>query len=421
MRLYVTGLLFSVLLCTGQLFAQQTRAALFLGNSYTYVNDLPKMIADVALTTGDTLIYDSNTPGGYTLQQHSTNATTLAMISTGAWDFVVLQEQSQLPSFPIEQVEVEVFPYAALLDSLISQANPCTETVFYMTWGRKNGDAMNCPFWPPVCTYTGMDDLLRERYEIMAADNQALVSPAGAVWRYIRETDPTIELYSADESHPSVAGTFATACAFYSVMFRKDPVLTSYDAGLDPVLASTIRAAASAVVFDSLDHWHVGEYDPVAAFSVWPGPEGHIETENLSEQADTWQWSMGDGTVYTDAEPAHTYAESGSYMVQLIASRGDCPGDTSEQTILVTVSEPNVVTNMIPGLSWVLSGNVLTLTTSTEAIRYRMLDSSGKVLTSGTIPAAGHLNLPLDEFAAGFCLLQLRSGRGQQIIPVPVH
>lgn len=119
-----------MLLCTGQLFAQQTRAALFLGNSYTYVNDLPKMIADVALTTGDTLIYDSNTPGGYTLQQHSTNATTLAMISTGAWDFVVLQEQSQLPSFPIEQVEVEVFPYAALLDSLISQANPCTETVF---------------------------------------------------------------------------------------------------------------------------------------------------------------------------------------------------------------------------------------------------------------------------------------------------
>ena len=81
-------------------------------------------------------------------------------------------------------------------------------------------------------------------------------------------------------------------------------MLTSYDAGLDPVLASTIRAAASAVVFDSLDHWYVGEYDPVAAFSVWPGPEGHIETENLSEQADTWQWSMGDGTVYTDAEPA---------------------------------------------------------------------------------------------------------------------
>ena len=36
MRLYITGLCFQ-LLCTGQLFVQQTRAALFLGNSYTYV------------------------------------------------------------------------------------------------------------------------------------------------------------------------------------------------------------------------------------------------------------------------------------------------------------------------------------------------------------------------------------------------
>ena len=209
----------------GKLFAQQTRAALFLGNSYTYVNDLPKMIADVALTTGDTLIYDSNTPGGYTLQQHSTNATTLAMISTGAWDFVVLQEQSQLPSFPIEQVEVEVFPYTALLDSLISQANPAPRPFFYMTWGRKNGDAMTVRsgrrYAPIQVWMTCCGNGMRSWPPI----TRPFVSPAGAVWRYIRETDPTIELYSADESHPSVAGTFATACAFYSVMFRKDPCL----------------------------------------------------------------------------------------------------------------------------------------------------------------------------------------------------
>ncbi|HEY0262763.1 MAG TPA: hypothetical protein VGB95_07035, partial [Chitinophagales bacterium] len=113
-----------------------TKRALFLGNSYTYVNDLPQMIADAAASTNDILIFDSNAPGGYTLQEHSTNSTSLTKIAVGNWDYVVLQEQSQFPSFPDWQVEEDVFPYAKELDSIINAENPCAETVFYMTWGR---------------------------------------------------------------------------------------------------------------------------------------------------------------------------------------------------------------------------------------------------------------------------------------------
>lgn len=43
------------------------RKALFLGNSYTYVNDLPGLTAALAKSSGDSLFFDSNTPGGYTL------------------------------------------------------------------------------------------------------------------------------------------------------------------------------------------------------------------------------------------------------------------------------------------------------------------------------------------------------------------
>ncbi|MFN6091126.1 MAG: SGNH/GDSL hydrolase family protein, partial [Bacteroidota bacterium] len=174
---------------------QQIKKVLFIGNSYTYVNDLPALLSNAAQSTGDSVIYDSNCIGGYTFQLHSTNATTLQKIAQGNFDFVVLQEQSQLPSFPISQVQSSVYPYAKTLDSLINVANPCTETVFYMTWGRKNGDASNCPNWPPICTYSGMDSLLRMRYENMANTNSALVSPVGAVWRYIRNNFPGIELY----------------------------------------------------------------------------------------------------------------------------------------------------------------------------------------------------------------------------------
>ena len=98
------------------------------------------------------------------MQSHSTNNNTIQLISNGNWDYVVLQEQSQFPSFPLWQVEQDVFPYASELNQLIKENNICAETVFFMTWGREEGDQSNCLNWPPVCTYEGMDDLIRERY-----------------------------------------------------------------------------------------------------------------------------------------------------------------------------------------------------------------------------------------------------------------
>src|SRR5688572_23871736 len=77
--------------------AQTTRRVLFLGNSYTGFNNLPQLISDAALSAGDSLIFDSNTPGGYTLEAHSLDPVSLGKIATGGWDYVVLQGQSQEP------------------------------------------------------------------------------------------------------------------------------------------------------------------------------------------------------------------------------------------------------------------------------------------------------------------------------------
>ena len=41
------------------------------------------MVADVAQSRGDSFIFDSNTPGGFTLNGHSTNATSQAKIAQG--------------------------------------------------------------------------------------------------------------------------------------------------------------------------------------------------------------------------------------------------------------------------------------------------------------------------------------------------
>ena len=312
-----------------------SKKVLFIGNSYTYVNNLPQMVADVTASAGDTLFFDSNSIGGYTFQQHSSNATTITKICSGNWDYVVLQEQSQLPSFPISQVEVECFPYARKLDSMINANNPCGETVFFMTWGRKNGDASNCSMWPPVCTYNGMDSLLSLRYRMMTESNDAILSPVGAVWHYIRQNFPAIEMYNPDESHPSVAGSYAAACCFYSALFRKDPTLITFNSSLSVADAENIRNAVKLMVYDSLMNWHIGEYDPSASFSYAVSGDQQVTFTNSSAYADSFSWNFGDGGNDLGVNPTHTYPMDGTYTVTLVAARCGMQ-DTTEQVISVT-------------------------------------------------------------------------------------
>ena len=63
------------------LFGQNIKKVLFIGNSYTYVNDLQTMLQQLALTMGDSINKDSYTMGGYTLQMHATDPSFLAKIN----------------------------------------------------------------------------------------------------------------------------------------------------------------------------------------------------------------------------------------------------------------------------------------------------------------------------------------------------
>lgn len=322
---------------------QCQKKVLFVGNSYTQVNNLPQMVSQVAASMGDEIEYQSNTPGGCTFAQHCGNQS-MNLIRQGDWDVVVLQEQSQYPSFPPSQVANEVFPYAARLVDSVYANSPCAEPMFYMTWGRKNGDAMNAASYPVLGTYEGMDSLLYERYLYMAQANDASVCPVGRVWRYLRENAPDIELYQSDESHPSLAGTYAAACAFYVMLFHQNPVLIGYRPDINPDHASLIRLAVKAVVYDQLPFWQRPK--PSAQFSATAQENGQILFSNASQNADTYLWSFGDGTASIEANPFHSYAQEGSYLVTLVASR-HCMADTVARTIAVEAVEPPIDTTGI--------------------------------------------------------------------------
>ena len=310
----------------------QQKKILWIGNSYTGTNNLPLMFYNLALSGGDTVVYDSNTPGGMTFLGHTTNAATIQKIAANNWDFVVLQAQSQEPSFPPSQVEAQTYPYAAVLDSLVRISNPCTETVFYMTWGRKYGDAQNCAIYPPICTFDGMNNRLWESYKEMADDNRGIVSPAGIAWKRSREADSTINLWSGDNSHPSVAGSYLTACVFYATMLRKNPVGLSYTAGLPANQAAFLQQIAHTTVLDSVQACNMERWLPNADFTYTINDMAVSYSAN-SNAAFSYLWDFGDASQETGSNITHVYASSGSYEVRLIVSDSCGNSDTLMQVV----------------------------------------------------------------------------------------
>ena len=259
-----TKLLIATILFIFKISAQnnQTVEALFLGNSYTAVNDLPLLISQLANASNDVLLYQSNCPGGATLNTHFTNGTSISQITAQKWDVVILQAQSQEPAFSPAQVAQETLPFALKLDSIIHSNDSCTKTIFYETWGRKYGDVANCPFYPPICTYTGMQDRLKASYKLFADTCQAILAPAGEAWRQSIALDSSLNLYQGDNSHPSMEGSYLTACVFYEVLFNKSVVNNSFFASVDPAVALSLQQIAHAVVTDSSSVWNIGAFNP---------------------------------------------------------------------------------------------------------------------------------------------------------------
>lgn len=324
-------------------FSQQTKEVLFIGNSYTYVNDLPNMVKQIALSFGDTLNYESSTPGGASFGMHATNATTISKINQQAWDYVVLQAQSQEAALSTNYVNANVYPAVQSLIDIIENSSTCIEPMFFMTWGRKYGDANNCAPWPPVCTYLGMQQQLRLRYLDFTFTHDASCSPVGMAWKESILQDSTLNLYSPDNSHPSVYGSYLSACTFYASIFKNSPVGTTYiPNGIDTATASFLQNIASNTVLDSLSTWNIfnaaftsNEINDVVTFN------------NLSSNYNSVLWDFGDGQQSIDENPLHTYDFPGTYTVTLsIFTNDSCVSESISTDISLSfatsISETNI-------------------------------------------------------------------------------
>ena len=320
-----------------------TLDVLMLGNSYTNQNNLASVLDDVLTDGGENAEVSALTGGGLKLYEHEDRARE----SGNQWDialdepndYVILQDQSQVPSFPTDSQYWQDSKDAAIY--LNQRAlNSGGSTILFMTWGYKDGDSNNQWRNPD---YPSMQLHLQQGYEmylenITTQAEPAFIAPVGLAYKHLYDAiadtgvDPSAgstafsTLFSSDGSHPSIDGTYLSACVFHAVITGESAVGRAYPGQISPARALELQETAAATVLnetpDYLYPFEIGppgtEFGPDSGsvFDIDPGSTiglnfnftNHAEVDDtaLVEINGPEGWSI----VWSNPEPpevGHTY------------------------------------------------------------------------------------------------------------------
>lgn len=195
--------------------ANKTLNILFVGNSYTYYNQMPEdVFTRLAEKSGYKVSVTSVTRGGYRLSQFADadneEGKRLREITKGVrYDYAVLQDQSVNPI----KNEADFISGVLGVMNLISSDN----FILYATWGRNDGS--------PTLSELGltreeMTEKLSAAYNVVGKKLGAGVAEVGNAFLEYSKTHDKDELYDPDKSHPSALGSEIAARVIFEKMIE---------------------------------------------------------------------------------------------------------------------------------------------------------------------------------------------------------
>ena len=208
---------------------------LFIGNSYTYYNDMPTAIFEnFAKAAGHNVNVTAITKGAWTLEKFANpedeygKKVEAALSGEKKYDIVILQEQSLRPA-----IAPEAF-FSAVENLAQRIRNAGASPLLYATWGRHSDSA---DLAKHGLTNETMTYKLAAAYEAIGEKLSIPVMHAGLAFFEVYTGKSGIELYNPDRSHPSYAGSYLAAATIYAKIFGEkapafDGELTASDAAL---------------------------------------------------------------------------------------------------------------------------------------------------------------------------------------------
>lgn len=217
-----------------RLIGEGTRI-LFVGNSHTYVNDVPGILQALADSGGGhKLAVMSVANPNYALIDHWYDGATARELAKGGWAYVVMQQGWT--------------PAGVCQDTL-----RLATSLFAPPIKGQGGVPVLYQTWPPV-DRPGQWQGTIESYRLAAEDVDGLLFPVAEAWLRARQLHPTLDLYS-DGFHSNGAGAYLTALVMYARLFNETPVglpsrlrtRAGVTIDLGPALAELLQEAAAEV------------------------------------------------------------------------------------------------------------------------------------------------------------------------------
>lgn len=186
---------------------------LFVGNSYTYFNNVPQLVEALAKANQRAgVTTHAEAAGGLTLTDHVFRAETKAALKKPGWTHLVLQEQSTLGRHAMTAVDgksrvsaPDQFWLAAT--ALAGPVKPAgAKAVFFMTWARRDYPEQSAP--------------LATAYHCAGHKLAAQVAPVGSAFDAFADR---ARLYQADGAHPTALGSYLAAIVLYHTLFGAIP------------------------------------------------------------------------------------------------------------------------------------------------------------------------------------------------------
>lgn len=222
---------------TAPVLSGEGRSVLFIGNSYTYVNDLPGIVQSLADSAGgERIAVETVAEPDFALVDHLAVGVAQREIAKGGWAFVVLQQGPSSVELNRDTLRLATKAFAALID-------------------QAGGKAALFSAWPTVSRRIDFPRAI-ESYRLAAADVSGVFLPVASAWLAAWEKDANLPLYAPDGLHASPLGSYLSALVIYARLLDKPvvglPAKLRLRSGavltIDPAVARTVQEAVRQVL-----------------------------------------------------------------------------------------------------------------------------------------------------------------------------